>query len=86
MDSDSDSPVGADLPEPESTDRQGVDLRGYRRRRKNRQIDWDKLPQIRHEHDLSEEEKICSCCGRQMDCIGEDVTRELELQPAKLVA
>ena len=59
---------------------------GHRRRRKNRQIDWDKLPQIRHEHDLSEEEKNCSCCGRRMDCIGEDVTRELELQPAKLEA
>ncbi|MCH8047050.1 MAG: transposase, partial [Planctomycetes bacterium] len=58
----------------------------HRRRRKNRQIDWDKLPQIRHEHDLSEEEKNCSCCGRRMDCIGEDVTRELELQPAKLEA
>lgn len=81
------------LPKPNSDrqgveldDRQGVDLRGHRRRRKNRQIDWDKLPQIRHEHDLPEEEKNCSCCGRRMDCIGEDVTRELELQPAKLEA
>jgi len=46
----------------------------------------DKLPQIRHEHDLPAEEKMCSCCGRQMDRIGEDVTRELELQPAKLEA
>lgn len=86
FDLDSDSPAGADLPEPESTDRQGVDLRGHRRRRKKREIDWDKLPQIRHEHDLKPEEKNCSCCGRQMDCIGEDVTRELELQPAKLEA
>ncbi len=45
-----------------------------------------KLPQIRHEHDLAEEEKVCSSCGRPMDRIGEDVTRELELQPAKLEA
>ena len=86
FDLDSDSPAGADPQEPENFDRQGVDLRGHRRRRKNRQIDWDKLPQIRHEHDLKPEEKNCSCCGRQMDCIGEDVTRELELQPAKLEA
>jgi len=86
LDSDSDSLAGADPPEAESTDRQGVDVRGHRRRRKNRQIDWDKLPQIRHEHDLSEEEKNCSCCGRRMDCISEDITRELELQPAKLEA
>ena len=34
----------------------------------------------------SDEEKICSCCGRLKDCIGEDVTRELEYQPAKLEA
>ncbi len=63
-----------------------VEVQGHRRRRKKREIDWDKLPQIRHEHDLPPEEKTCSCCGRQMDRIGEDITRELELQPAKLEA
>jgi transposase len=55
-------------------------------RRKRRQIDWDKLPQVRHEHDLSAAEKVCSCCSRQMHLISEDVTRELEFEPAKLVA
>jgi hypothetical protein len=64
----------------------GIDVQGHRRRRKKREIDWDKLRQIRHEHDLPEEENICSCCGRPMDRIGEDITRELELQPAKLEA
>jgi transposase len=63
-----------------------INVQGHRRQRKRREIDWDKLPQIRHEHDLSPEEKTCSCCGRPMDRIGEDVTRELELQPAKLEA
>ena len=63
-----------------------VEVRGHCRQRKRREIDWDKLPQIRHEHDLSPEEKTCSGCGRPMDRIGEDVTRELELQPAKLEA
>jgi len=62
-----------------------TDVKGHRRR-KRRQIDWDKLRQIRHEHDLSDEEKVCSCCGRTMDRIGEDVTRELEYEPAKLEA
>jgi hypothetical protein len=33
----------------------GLDLRNGRRRKK-REIDWDKLHQIRHEHDLSAEE------------------------------
>lgn len=63
-----------------------VEVRGHRRRRTKREIDWDKLPQVRHDHDLAVEEKTCACCGRQMDCIGEDVTRELEFQPAKLEA
>lgn len=74
-----------DLPKVASSDND-IEVQGHLRRRKKREIDWDKLPQIRHEHDLSPEEKICSCCGRQMDRIGEDVTRELELQPAKLEA
>jgi transposase len=63
-----------------------VEIKGHRRRRQKRQIDWDKLPQIVHDHDLEEEEKGCSCCGRPMDCIGVDITRELEFQPAKLEA
>jgi transposase len=62
-----------------------TEVKGHRRC-KRRQIDWDKLRQIRHEHDLSDEEKVCSCCGRTMDRIGEDVTRELEYEPAKLEA
>jgi transposase len=74
-----------DLTEPPAPD-DAIDVRGHRRHRKKREIDWDKLLQIRHKHDLSEEEKACTCCGRQMDRIGEDVTRELELQPAKLEA
>ena len=62
-----------------------TDVKGHRRR-KNRKIDWDKLHQVPHNHDLKPEEKMCSCCGREMDCIGEDVTRELEYQPPKLEA
>jgi transposase len=74
-----------DLPKVASSDND-IEVQGHLRRRKKREIDWDKLPQIRHEHDLLPAEKVCSCCGRQMDRIGEDVTRELELQPAKLEA
>lgn len=62
-----------------------TEVKGHRRRKK-RQIDWDKLHQVRHDHDLKPEEKMCSCCGREMDCIGEDVTRELEYQRPKLEA
>ena len=57
-----DLPADTDLSEPTTPDDE-VDVHGHRRRKK-REIDWDKLLQIRHEHDLPEEEKICSCCGR----------------------
>jgi transposase len=67
-------------PQPEAE----TEVKGHRRRKK-RQIDWDKLRQVRHDHDLDDEEKVCSCCGLPMDCIGEDVTRELDYEPAKLI-
>jgi transposase len=53
-------------------------------RRRRRELDLDQLPQYRHEHDLSEAEKICSCCGRAKDRIGEDQSKVLEYVPAKL--
>jgi len=79
------SPVADDSEESAPHQEAGTEVKSHQRR-KRRQIDWDKLRQIRHEHDLSDEEKNCSCCGRTMDRIGEDVTRELEFQPAKLEA
>ncbi len=81
----SDLPATTDLQESLNSDGE-VEVQGHHRRRTKREIDWDKLRQVRHDHDLPEEEKACSCCGRQMDRIGEDVTRELEFQPAKLEA
>ena len=82
---DLDQATTPDLPKAASPDND-IEVQGHLRRRKKREIDWDKLPQIRHEHDLLPEEKVCSCCRRPMDRIGEDITRELELQPAKLEA
>lgn len=68
-------------PQPEAE----TEVKGHRRRKKRR-IDWDNLRQIRHDYDLDDEEKVCSCCGLPKDCIGEDVTRELDYEPAKLIA
>jgi transposase len=70
---------------PRLEEQAGTEVKGHRRRRK-RPIDWDRLRQVHHAHDLSDEEKVCSCCGRAMDRIGEDVTRELEYEPARLEA
>jgi transposase len=37
-------------------------------------------------HDLSEAEKICPCCGKDMCQIGKDITEKADLIPAKLIA
>jgi transposase len=53
-------------------------------RRRHRELDLDKLPHFRHEHDLSEADQQCSGCGRAKDRIGQDESRVLEYVPAKL--
>jgi transposase len=79
-------PPPADEPEGSADEKAEVEveIKGHRRRKK-RKIDWGKLRQIHHEHDLSDEEKACPC-GLAKDHIGVDVTRELEFEPAKLTA
>ena len=53
-------------------------------RRRRRELDLSRLPHHRHELDLSPQEKVCNCCGRSKDRIGEDITRILEHVPSKL--
>ena len=53
-------------------------------RGRRRNLDLSRLPHHRHELDLSPQEKVCSCCGRSKDRIGEDITRILEHVPSKL--
>ena len=53
-------------------------------RRGRRELDLDKLPHYRHEHDLNDADKQCSGCGRAKDRIGQDESRVLDYVPAKL--
>src|SRR5450432_3824583 len=53
-------------------------------RRCRRELDLDKLPHYRHELDVQPAEKICTCCGRAKDRIGEDQTKILDYVPPKL--
>jgi len=53
-------------------------------RRRRRELDLSDLPHHRHETDLSPAEKVCDCCGRGKDRIGEDISTVLEHVPAKL--
>ncbi len=55
-----------------------------RRQRRKKRLDLTHLPHVRHLEDLPEAEKVCPCCQRTKDKIGEDVTRVLEFVPAKL--
>jgi transposase len=49
-----------------------------------RRARFEHLPHIRIEHDLTEAEKTCSCCGAPKVRIGEDESCELEFIPARL--
>jgi transposase len=40
------------------------------------------LPRERVIYDLSDAEKLCSCCGRQRTCIGEQISEQLDYRPA----
>jgi len=44
--------------------------------------DYGSLPTEQVVHDVAN--KQCDCCGNEMSCIGEDVSRELDYVPAKL--
>jgi transposase len=60
------------------------EVAGHTRRRRRRELDLSRLPHHRHELDLSPQEKLCSCCGREKDRIGEDITKILEHVPSQL--
>jgi transposase len=44
----------------------------------------DHLPRIKIEHDLTDEEKKCPCCGNARHRIGQEVSEQLEYIPASL--
>jgi transposase len=53
------------------------------RQRRSRKPDYDRLPQVRIEHDVPEGEKICVHCGEAKARIGEDEARVLQFIPAR---
>ena len=57
-----------------------------RKKRAARKLCLDALPQIKHDHDVSPEEKVCGKCQRDKKCIGEEISRVLEFVPGQLEA
>jgi transposase len=66
------------LPEPPTRDRSTPT-----RTRRSRKPDYDRLPQVRIEHDVLEAEKVCAQCGEPKARIGADEARVLEFIPAR---
>ena len=80
------NPSGAvEAPAPLDSQAPRQEIAGHSRRRSHqRELDLSCLPHHRHEQDLPDAEKICGCCRRAKDRIGEDVTTILEYVPSKL--
>ena len=73
-------PVNADdLPPDERMPELGQ-VRRVRRGRRNL-ADFANLPVVRHEHDLSESEKPCPCCGKTRERIGQETSWQIEYIP-----
>jgi len=75
-----------ELPKEEDAEKPQTEKITYTRKKKTkgRNIDLSKLPHERRIHDLTDEEKCCDCCGEEMICIGEDITKQLERIPEVL--
>ena len=55
-----------------------------RKKRADRKLCLDALPQFEHHHDVSKEEKVCGVCERDKKCIGEEISRVLDFVPGQL--
>jgi transposase len=51
--------------------------------RRSRKPDYDRLPHVRIEHDIPEDDKVCTRCGDPKARIGEDEARVLNFIPAR---
>ena len=60
-----------------------VTIPEHKRRKSGRKALPDHLPRVEVEHDLADEEKVCDC-GCQLTRIGEVVSEQLDIIPAKI--
>lgn len=72
-----------DLPEPEHIEPAKVAVESHDRKKPGRKPLPEDLPRVTIVHDLPEEEKVCAC-GCQLSRIGEEVSEQLDIIPAKI--
>jgi len=73
-------PAEAAAPNPEEA--KPAEVR--KKKRESRKLCLESLPQIHHEVDVDPADKVCTHCGSEKVCIGEEVTKVIELIPARL--
>lgn len=61
-----------------------VKVRSHRRRKGGKKKLPDDLPTEVIEYDVTEEEKVCPCCGKDRPQIGQEQTEELDVIPPKV--
>lgn len=78
-----------DMPEPENSELPAEDednlvlVPAHSRKKRGRKELPDDLPRVEVVHDLAEEEKVCGC-GCRLSRIGEEVSEQLDIVPAKV--
>lgn len=69
-----------DLPDPQAEQREAARQPKFKSGRRPLP---PQLPRETIVHELSETERICTCCGKVMEKLGEDVSEQLDIEPAK---
>ena len=74
-----------DMPEPEDMEEEAEEIviPAHTRKKRGRKSLPEDLPRVEIVHDIPEEEKICSC-GCKKTRIGEEVSEQLDIIPAKV--
>jgi len=72
--------AGCSQPVPEKEEVETIHYTRKKTKSRGRRLDTSKLPREQQIHDLTEEEKICSC-GCQLKKIGEDISEQIERIP-----
>ena len=67
-------------PEPQSVEE--ITIPSHKRKKRGRKKLSADLPRVEVVHDLGETEKQCGC-GHEMSCIGQEVSEQLEMVPAR---
>ena len=73
-----------DMPEPEVREEaESIPVEAHQRRKGGRKPLPEELPRVEIVHDLAAEEKVCGC-GQELSRIGEEVSEQLDIVPAKI--